>query len=413
MLAHAVGGDPLSLPGWLVGYLGVALVLATAAALRATWPRARGEAEPVERPAAPPLGPGHVVGSVLYAGTVALLFAGPDHTSASFAFWLVVVVAWVGLPIVCLLAGDVLRVLNPFALPAAALGSRRADGRSDPRPDEVGSPPAWTAAAFLAVWTWYLLAYHDQTPTSLGVLLVVYAALAVAGGVRWGSAWLHTGEAFGAISAAVGRVGLRGGGRRTVPVAGTVALAVVWIGATAFDGFTYRTWWQEVLGTSTGWARTFLSTVGLVWITAIAGGLFLAVVRLAERGQRERDAERRLAEPLGWALVPMAVAWFLGHELTLLLAEGQSAYALASDPLGRGWDLFGTITYAIDYSIATQTWVAWVQAALVAAGHVGAVVALHELALERLPARAAMRTTWAMAVVASASIAAAALLVLA
>ena len=41
----------------------------------------------------------------------------------------------------------------------------------------------------------------------------------------------------------------------------------------------------------------------------------------------------------------------------------------------------------------------WLQLALIAVGHVVAVVLLHELALERLSPRAAMRTTWAMAVV--------------
>ena len=71
-----------------------------------------------------------------------------------------------------------------------------------------------------------------------------------------------------------------------------------------------------------------------------------------------------------------------------------------------------TITYVPEYSIVTETWVAWSQVALIAAGHIASVVALHELALERLPARAAMRTTWAMAAVAGASTAAAVVLVL-
>ncbi len=402
MLAHAGGGGSLPAPSWLLGYLAIALVLATAAALRATWPRARAQAQEAPTPAAWQPHAGHVAGTLLYAGTVALCFAGPDSSAASFVYWFVVVVAWVGLPIACLLLGDVVNVLNPFVLPASRLHGRTA---------RRGGGPAWTAAAFLAGWSWYLLAYHDPSPTSLGQLLVLYAALAVAGGAVWGPGWLRTGEAFGAISATVSRMGLRGGAR-TVHAAGTALVMLVWIGSTAFDGLTYRPFWQDVLGTSTGWTRTLINTAGLVWITAIAGGALLAVTRVAERGQRETERDRHLTQPLGWALVPLATGWFLGHDLTLLLGEGQSAYALASDPLGRGWDLFGTITYTIDYTIAADAWVAWVQLALIAAGHVGSVVLLHELALERLPARAAMRTTWAMALVASASITAATMLVL-
>ena len=45
MLAHVVGGDALPAPPWLLSYIGVALVLGTAAALRATWPRARWAAD--------------------------------------------------------------------------------------------------------------------------------------------------------------------------------------------------------------------------------------------------------------------------------------------------------------------------------------------------------------------------------
>jgi hypothetical protein len=283
------------------------------------------------------------------------------------------------------------------------------------RPSDPERPgPAWAPAAFLAVWTWYLLAYHHPNePRAVAVLLLAYATAAIAGGLRWGRAWLLTGEAFGAISAAVARIGLRPRGRRwAAPAPGTALVMLVWIGGTAFDGFTYRPFWQDVLGTSREWNRTLLNSVGLVWLTAIVGGAYLLVVRVAERSQREELQSRRLTAALGPALVPLAVGWFLGHDLTFFLVEGQNAYALASDPLGRGWDLFGTYHHTIDYSIITAAWAAWVQLVLIASGHVAAVVALHELALQRLSPRAAMRTTWVMAVVGSGSIMAAALLVL-
>jgi hypothetical protein len=170
--------------------------------------------------------------------------------------------------------------------------------------------------------------------------------------------------------------------------------------------------WQDVLGTSTGWTRALVNTVGLVWITAIAAGAYLLVVRVAERGQREEDSGRRLTEAFGPALVPLAAGWFLGHDITLLISEGQNALALISDPFGQGWDLFGTYDNTVDYSIVTAWWVRWVQLALIGAGHVLTVVLLHELAMERLAPRAAMRTTWVMAGVTSASIVAACMLVL-
>ena len=402
MLAHVAGGDALPAPPWLLAYIGVALVLGTAAALRATWPAPRAPAREPEPPSTIPVHAGHVVGLVLYAGTIAIAIVGPDSSAANLAPWLVAVVWWVALPVVSLIVGDVVRPLNPF-VPVVALVDRG-------RPSASRAVPTWTAAAFLAAWTWYLLAYHRPgSPRALAVFLIVYALAAVAGGLRWGRAWLASGEAFGALSAAVARVGVRG--RRAAPAAGTAAVMLVWIGSTAFDGFTYRPFWQDVLGTTRGWERTLVSTVGMLWVTAIVTGGFLAVVRVAERGQREEDRDRHLTDPLGRALVPLAAGWFLGHDITLLLGEGQNAYALASDPLGRGWDLFGTFDHTVDYSILTEPWVPWLQLLLLAVGHVAAVVLLHELALERLSPRAAMRTTWAMAVLGSLSITAAALLV--
>ncbi|MFL6204040.1 MAG: hypothetical protein ACJ739_01690 [Acidimicrobiales bacterium] len=404
MLAHAVGNDALPAPPWLLAYIGIALVLGTAATLRATWPRARWAPVEPEAPGDIVVHPGHVVGLALYSLTIASALIGPDSSAANLAPWLVAVVWWVGLPIACLLLGDVVRHLNPF-VPVVALLDRG-------RPAPARRPPAWTAAAFLAAWSWYLLAYDEPgSPRSLARFLVGYAIAAVAGGLVWGRRWLATGEAFGALSAAVGRIGVRGW-RGRAPALGTAALMVVWIGGTAFDGFTFRMFWQDVLGTSTGWARALINTVGLVWITAIVAGAYLIVVRVAERGQREDDGGRRLTESLGPALVPMAAGWFLGHDITLLISEGQNALALISDPFGQGWDLFGTYDNTVDYSILTAWWVQWLQLVLIGAGHAVSVVLLHELAMERLPPRAAMRTTWVMAVVTSASIVAACMLVL-
>ena len=408
MFAHVVGGDALPAPPWLLSYIGIALVLGTAAALRATWPAPRHAASepaiPAERPS---VGPGNIVGLVLYGLLVAIALGGPDSTASNVAYWLTLVVFWVGLPILCLLLGDVMRAVNPF-LPVVALFDRR---RAE---DPDRAVPTWTAAAFLALWVWYLLAYYQPNqPRVVGALLIAYAIAAVGGGVWWGRRWLHTGEAFGAISAAVARIGVRAGGRRwAAAVPGTAVVMIVWIGSTAFDGFTYRPFWQDVLGTNREWTRTMLNTVGFLWITAIVAGAYLLVVRVAERGQAEPDRARRLTEAFGPALVPLAVGWFLGHDLTLLITEGQNAYALISDPFGRGWDLFGTYNHTIDYSILEAWWVPWVQMVLIAAGHVASVVVLHELAMQRLSPRAAMRTTWAMAGVCSASVTAACMLVL-
>lgn len=407
MFAHSVGGGALPAPPWLLSYIGAALVLGTAASLRATWPRGRGLATPAtQAPAAPRAGVGHGLGLLLLAAVLVAAVIGPDSNAANIAPTAVLVVWWVGLPLACLLVGDLARAISPFvALHALARRVR-------PSAADTGTvAPPWTAAAFLAAFSWYFLAYHRPgSPRSLALLLVLYTAAAVLGGLRWGRGWLVTGEGFAGLSAAVARIGLR---RPSGPApAGTAPLMVVWLGGTAFDAFAGTPFWVNVLGTSQEWTRTLLNTVGLAWLTAIVAGAYLLIVRLAERSEDEAVGAAPLGTAFGIALVPLATGWFLAHDLTLLLFEGQNFYALLSDPLGKGWDLFGTFNHTIDYRVVQAGWVRWSQLGLLVLGHVAAVVLVHDAALGRLRRRAAMRVTWVMAVALSGSITAAALLVL-
>jgi len=80
-------------------------------------------------------------------------------------------------------------------------------------------------------------------------------------------------------------------------------------------------------------------------------------------------------------LVPIAVAYHLAHYFSLLLTAGQFIIPLASDPLGRGWNLFGTASYKVDLGIVSP-YVFWYGAvALILIGHVIAVYLAHVQAL--------------------------------
>lgn len=94
------------------------------------------------------------------------------------------------------------------------------------------------------------------------------------------------------------------------------------------------------------------------------------------------------------SLVPIALAYVVAHYFSLLVFQGQAAIALVSDPLGRGWDLFGTARRSIDYAVVSTATIAWVQAAGIVAGHVSGVFMAHHRALARLPAGAATRSQY-------------------
>jgi hypothetical protein len=79
--------------------------------------------------------------------------------------------------------------------------------------------------------------------------------------------------------------------------------------------------------------------------------------------------------------VPIAAAYVLALELTLLLFQGQATAALASDPLGLGSDLLGTATWRPDFAVVSDGVVWGLEIFFVVAGHVAALALAHDRAL--------------------------------
>ena len=432
LFAHNVSAGSLPAPSWLLGYVGAFVVLATAFALRGSWTRARLAAVSADafdadaawtddvgigrtRPWTQRVG--QIAGLLALGGVLYAAIAGPDSAAVNIAPVAVFVMWWIGMPLVCLAAGDVMRAVNPFAPVVQWVERMRPN-----LPSREHLAPAWTAAVFLWVFEWYFVAYHRPgSPRAVAVLVGAYALAALGGGIAWGSSWLRRGEGFGGLS--VGIAGLV----RPRPGSATGALlpiSVVVVSTTAFDALSGTSWWVDVAGATAGWTRTGVNTIGLVWITAGVTAVAMAAIRLvssAERAEASDDAtvehdtavRAALTGLFGIALLPVALSWFLAHDLTILLLEGQSFVVLLSDPIGRGWDLFGTAHYDYDYRVLTAGWVRWVQLLALLVGHAAAVVLAHDGAIGLFGRRRGMRVTWAVAGTAAVSIVSAALLVLA
>jgi hypothetical protein len=92
----------------------------------------------------------------------------------------------------------------------------------------------------------------------------------------------------------------------------------------------------------------------------------------------------RLATAYVYTLVPIALAYQAAHYYTLLVIQGQSLVALVSDPLGRGWDLFGTAGYEVEVGAEGADFVWYSQVALIVVGHATAVYLAHGIALRVL-----------------------------
>jgi len=422
--AHGIGGrSDLPLPVWMFAYGAAAALVISFLALRLLWQTARltraAIGRLVGRPADAALGIGSVVlrvlGLALFALTLAAAWVGTEDSSRNLAPVVVYVVLWVGMALLSAVLGDWWRALSPFdTIAAVATAARRRawPGPAGEHPDDDSLVYShWPAALGLVSFVWLELCYHSRAePRILAWIITGYSLVVLAAVARFGRGWLRTGEflavLFGLLATMAplfrdhdGRVRVRwpfSGLATVTPRRGTVAFICIALGSTTFDGVSRTRFWSDVQGTSTGWARTGIDTVGLLWVIGIVLAVYVLAAMAAGRiGGTDRDeGPRRYVH----SLVPIALAYAIAHYFSLFVIEGQSFVTLLSDPFGRGWNLFGTATRLIDFTVVTPRQIAWVQAGAIVVGHVAGVAVAHDRAVETMSPERATRSQYPLLV---------------
>jgi hypothetical protein len=324
----------------------------------------------------------------------------------------VYVIFWLGLPLLSVLLGNVWRALSPWRAIADAavwvleLGGRPARPLYE-YPPQLGRYPA--AGALLAFVAMELAYTRPSAPRMLAIAIGLYTYWALGGMAVYGrEAWTRGGEgfavAFGLLARMApfavrdGRVVIRwpltglGGAEPTI---GTVAFVAVMLGSTSFDGFSRTREWQNLIEHVRGklvdqpvrvadLAVTLVNVAGLIAFVGVVALTYLLAVECARRLVRER---RRLLPDFVLSLVPIAFAYVVAHYFSLFVEYGQFAILLASDPLGRGWNLFGTVGYQPNLTILTPNTVWYVQVGALVAGHVAGLAVAHDRAVALFPSR--------------------------
>ena len=371
--AHGVGGrTDLPIPAWQLAWAASFAVAASFVALGAFWetPRLRSAAagrvlsKPLQRACRVQATVVRAFGLLALGVLVYAGLAGNTNPSVNIAPVAVYIIFWVGLQVVSVLVGDVWSHMNPFQ--ALADGSARLSARLRGRPaadPDHGAGNQWWAVAAVFGFVWLELAFHDNTDIRvLGIYLVSYTVALLAGAAVFGRGWLRDAEGFGVLFSKLsamaplhrdgGALRLRAplAGLATEPIKrGSVAFILVVLGSTTFDGFTRSSIWLDVAADRTGWELTAVSTVGMVFIIFAVAVLYRAAI--AAMAAVTGDSERELAEVFAPSLLPIAAAYTVAHYFSYLLLEGQWIIAHLSDPFGRGWDLFGTATYLVDFTL--------------------------------------------------------------
>lgn len=418
-LAHGVGQRAdLPIPLWLFAWGAALVLIASFVALAVLWPRpVLANLRTRELFTAPRILEwlAGALGVAIFAVIVWAGFAGSQTTTANLAPTVIFVLFWVGIPFASVLFGDVFAALSPWRAVGRAVGwgaTRISGGLPSPveYPERLGR---WPAALGLLLFAWVELVWTGrESPESLAIVALAYAAVMLVGMSCFGvEKWVRNADAFGVafglfallspLDWSEGRCRLRWpvvGTLKMPELAGAAAVVVVLIGTTTFDGFSQGGIWTGASGlaqrltdafTGIGFGQEFAVqagyTVGLLLVVgAVAGFYRVAVAGMARAGGGSPDV-KRLSLAFAHTLVPIAFAYLVAHYFSLLAFQGQATSYLVSDPLGHGWDLFGTASSTIDYGIFSANAIWYVQVGALVVGHVAALALAHDRALSTWP----------------------------
>ena len=376
----------------------------------------------------------------------------PGLNLAPTAVW---IIWWVGLAYVSALIGNLWLLINPWRIlfnwAAALYRAVDPEGRLTldlPYPPGLGH---WPGFFLFLAFAWVEIVFPGSAlPANIAYFAIIYSLITWTGMILFGpETWLRHGEAFSIAFGFLARfapteirvtdtavcgeceldcrdhdgdcIGCIDCFRHAAPenrelnlrplavgllrheTISTSALAfvVLFLSTVTFDGFTATPTWGEIrtlladmLPTHTG-----VATLGIIVFPILFIAIFLSVAWLMRLSAGVPVSAAGLARAFVYSLIPIALAYHLAHFLSFLLIQGQLIIPLASDPFGRGWDLFGTFDYDINIAIINARF-AWITAVTaIVLGHILAVYLAHVIALRTFPDhRTALRSQYPMLV---------------
>ncbi len=338
---------------------------------------------------------------------------------------------WVGFSFFTALIGNVWPLVNPWRVlfdwaegPARRLGFGDGLELGEPYPEALG---IWPAVGLYLVFVWFENVFSGSyVPRNIAFFVLGYSLVTFYGMAFFGKeTWLRRGEAFSVFFGLLGRfaptevrvkapsvcqeceacgpgacvncyecfrraapeerelnlrppaVGL-GLPERALP--GGAAFVIVVLAGVTFDGLLETPLWLEILRLT-----PVTQTLGVILLPLLFFGIYLGFVQLSRiLGGGGEVGFGQFAAAYAFSLVPIAIAYQMAHYYTYLLIQGQMIVSLISDPLGWGWNLFGTAGFDPRYGIVGASFVWYSQVALIVVGHVIAVYLAHAISLRLL-----------------------------
>lgn len=283
-------------------------------------------------------------------------------------------------------------------------------------PRKLGHWPAFAQLVLLLV----IELFVHTTPKKLALMLLAYGAINWLAMLLWGTRhWLQRGELFNVLfklfaTCAPLHRGKNADGKWrwkiSIPFAALQRqryrhpaqsmIVLFLLSSTAYDGLRetqvyFNVFWHDPFGILTAafgdhplkiypqvrpwfvaWEFTLLFLSPLFYLALLS--IFVALGRLLSRSKQGLWQTVQAFMP---SLVPIAVVYHLTHYYTLLFSQGLKIRGLISDPLGWGWNLFGTaITGRLPW-LPDMAGIWTSQVVLILIGHVAAVWLAHQQAV--------------------------------
>ncbi|WP_316887376.1 hypothetical protein [Ralstonia flatus] len=425
--AHAFGATyTLPLPLWLYLYGCIAALVASFAVAivigqDGRWLRMQLQGQPGTRA----LGNQHIgctgpewpraawVMALLVCAVSAVV--GSQVASANVSMTLFWILFVLGFQYLCAGFGDLYASVNPWRTAAHILRVPQAPVRAT---RHAGSRGYYVVFAFLYGLICIEL-FGTGSPRELGIALLAYTGINLLGAFAVGSrVWFASFEAFAVFFNIVGSLSLLRPSRRELkivdpimvpcangsvlraPPTGLMLCILFLLSSTAFDGFRdtrafVDLYWVHLYRLLTPWVGTdiiksfpllqsgyhalqytalLLSPLPfalVLWLACLCGKAVL----------RTNVSSVTLAHAFSPALIPVAVGYNIAHYFTLVVSQGPDIVRLLSDPLGSGWNLFGTAYHHPTALILPADAVWHIQVAAILIGHVVGILCAHRIAL--------------------------------
>jgi hypothetical protein len=320
-----------------------------------------------------------ILAFALFVLTIAAALFGTANPLMNLAPSLIWVTWWVGLSLLIAACGNVWPWLDPWRTlwdGLAKLGLK---------PLERSWPDAWgmyPAVLCLLAWSWLEVVFPIAVvPRDLGILALVWTSISLAGMWMFSPDIWRTRADFVAIYFnLIAKIGLQATSSKPRASAisktrGYVGFILAMLSTVLFDGLHGHPGWlsleDTVLGALPSWLAGlpyFSGTFGLlaVWL------IFMASYQLTTRSY---------AKDFAPSLIPIAVAYLVAHNFSNLVVQGQNVIFLLSDPLGSGWNLFGTADFKPNSDMINAKFTWYLAVSSIVLGHILAVVISHRAAL--------------------------------